>query len=439
MRLRLLLLHDIISIFLFFLLVNSFYIIPPINSSMIVLVIAVFFAILYNQKFLTDFKWLMLNQKIILIYAIIIFLISVNLSITLLHGTVDLSYSKNFISQLIQLTIIVFTTSFIFRIYDNSIISYSQYAERLIVLIFVIQSVVELLAFFSPEFASLVHLTYKPEQIEQLYNNASYSGDREISIRGLALTASPGWGLAVGYGFAFLFYVKHYLLNKPLNIKMLTIGLLLIIGTFFAGRTGFVGAILGLIYYLIASGSLFVKIKNIFYGISILLIGLSIVYFTFTDIAELFINKVFPFVFEMYFQYESTGTASSKSTDVLAKMWTIPISEQVYLYGSGLFTDPSTGSYYRHVDIGYLRNILFGGIFWMLLIVLYNSYIGGVIFILNKKVDFDTKTFIVFLLLYTMVLEAKAMTLAFNKYAFTIFIFYFIALLYDIKQKEKSK
>ena len=37
-------------------------------------------------------------------------------------------------------------------------------------------------------------------------------------IRGLALAASPGWGLTVGYGMAFLFYIKGYWINKNISI-----------------------------------------------------------------------------------------------------------------------------------------------------------------------------------------------------------------------------
>lgn len=155
-----------------------------------------------------------------------------------------------------------------------------------------------------------------------------------------------------------------------------------------------------------------------------------LVYISFPSFVELLVDKVFPFVFEFYYHYEDSGKVQTWSTNRLMEMWSIPISEKTMIIGDGLFMDSSGDHYYMRTDVGFVRNTLFGGIFFTLLIVVYHSYLSSGIF-LFKNISKDTKTFIIFVIVYALILEAKAMTLGFNKYAFSILIFYFIAQVYD--------
>ncbi|CAM1370232.1 conserved membrane hypothetical protein [Tenacibaculum litoreum] len=416
-----------IDVFLMFLLLHGFYIVPPINSSVLAVVIVLFLGAFLKPKFINDSFKLFVNKKIALIFVWIFVLITVNMIISLIHSTYDLSYIKNLISQMIQIVMIIFVISYIFYEYQGE--NYTEYIGYLIVWAFFLQSIVEIVAFIVPAFAALVHLTYKPEVKELMYEG--YEG-----VRGLALTGSPGWGLAVGFGLAFLFFVKLYIVNKRVTFFAIILGLTLVLGTFFAGRSAFLGAVLGVVYYLFSQGKILNKIRNCFFAIAILIFCLIIVYFLFPDFSELLVERVFPFVFEFYYKYESSGVAQTGSTNKLMEMWSIPISPTTFFVGDGLFTDPISGKYYMLTDVGYLRNLLFGGVFWVLLVVGYHFYISSVSILFNKKVDFNNKLFIVFLLLYMLALEAKAMSLGYNKYAFIILVAYLIAWIYEKKYKS---
>jgi hypothetical protein len=85
-------------------------------------------------------------------------------------------------------------------------------------------------------------------------------------------------------------------------------------------------------------------------------------------------------------------------------------------------------------DVGYIRNLLFGGIFWVIMVIIYHLYINCFIFLRSKMIDSNTKLFILFLTLYALILEAKAMTIGYNKYIFIILSFYFISLIYETKK-----
>ena len=412
------------GVFLLFLLVHSFYIYPPINSSMLSVFFLFALAFVFKQSFLTTTYKLSTHKNLISLYFLILLMFLASISIPFLHGTLDLSYSKNFISQTIQLVLIIFVFSFIFHNYKEKRFTPTEFAERLIVWIFVMQSVVQILAFLSPQIASIVHLFYTDKAFERLY--VGYGG-----IRGLALTGSPGWGLAVGYGLAFLFYVKAYIVNRKITVVTISLGLLLVLGTFFAGQSGFVGAILGIVFYLVASGNPVIKIRNAVYGL-VLLLGLVLaVYFSLPNFVALLQDRVFPFVFEFLYKYASTGELQTNSTNILMQMWAVEISDITYLIGTGWFTDPNTGAYYMHTDVGYIRNVLFGGIVWIFFLFLYQAKLIGLNYVNYKSTPKNTKKLIVFIFIYLAILEAKAMTIGFNKYMFSIVVFYSLALVYE--------
>lgn len=413
-----------VSVFLTFLLVHSFYIIPPINSSMVGVVFLFLIALFLKRTFLTTAYRLAFHKGARNLYIFMLVMSLISIAIPFVHGTLDLSYTKNFISQFVQIFLIIFVFSFVFHNYRHRNLSPTEYAEKLIVWIFVVQSIVQILAFLSPQIASIVHIFYTEKAFERLYEG--YGG-----IRGLALTGSPGWGLAVGYGLAFLFYIKAYIVNKKVTIFAITLGLLLVLGTFFAGRSGFVGAILGIIFFLIASGNPLIKIRNTVYGLLLFLVVVLAVYFALPGFVALLQDRVFPFVFEFLYKYASTGELQTNSTNILMQMWAVEIPEMTYLHGTGFFTDPVSGGYYMGTDVGYIRNLLFGGVLWIILLFLYQAKLIGFGYINKKLTRKNTKMLLVFILIYVAILEAKAMTVGFNKYMFSIVVFYSLALLYE--------
>lgn len=112
-------------------------------------------------------------------------------------------------------------------------------------------------------------------------------------------------------------------------------------------------------------------------------------------------------------------------------MWSVEISDMTCLIGSGWFTDPHTGSYYMLTDVGYLRNVLFGGLIWVFMLFIYQAKLLSLGFINKEFVRKNTKKLLLFIFIYLAVLEAKAMTVGFNKYMFSIVVFYSLSLIYE--------
>ena len=82
-------------------------------------------------------------------------------------------------------------------------------------------------------------------------------------------------------------------------------------------------------------------------------------YFLFPSMTEHLVDNVFPFAFEPFYKMYYNDEFSTSSTDRLEEMWQVSTSIEEILYGSGSFIDILTGAYYKHVDIGVLRNLFY--------------------------------------------------------------------------------
>lgn len=383
-----------------FAIVFSFYVVGPIQSSMVVGCICFCFVCTFKtvRKEFSKLLWSRTGQSIIMGQCL---LLALSLIFPAIHGTFDLSYTKSLISQAIKIICVFFFVSCL-DIKEKNI----SYYERLFVRIFVIQTVIQVLAFSSNSFAAIVlHFSRAGE----LY--ADYGGRR-----GLALSGGTGWPLAIVYALAFLFYTKNYVLSKKISLRIVFIGLMLLVGVFFSGRSAYLGILTSLLYFFLSSKRLWQKLKIVSSFLWWLVLGtallVSILYFVAGHMLDTFLNLVLPWAFEFFYKAANTGELSTGSTDVLLDMWTKVenITFDNFLFGDGLFTDPITKKYYHEVDIGYLRNMFFWGIFGTtgLYVMFVSMFVP-----LYIKAQRERRLFVFILLLSFFILELKAMTVLF--------------------------
>lgn len=151
-----------------------------------------------------------------------------------LHLTMELEYIKVLIAQMFH---------FICGIFIIIYLKYQkQYTtlkiEQTIIWAFLVQSIIQLIAMSIPSFAHFILYFSRAHDLQDAYGGG---------VRGLALSSGVGWSLGLAYGLIYIVFVKRYLLSG-VNMKSTLIGILLLMGTIFAGRTGFVGACLGGIF-----------------------------------------------------------------------------------------------------------------------------------------------------------------------------------------------
>lgn len=368
------------TLLLLFCFVFGFKIYSIIDSTILVGII-LSILILFNNQYKKYFIKIISKRKTINVFLLMFLIILLSLLVNLFSNEIDLSYIKTFIHFMITILIGI------------ELIAYLQYKQKqenilnYIIIIFLIQSIFQWTCYLIPSFSSLFNY-FRSDSMNQMV--ITYSG-----YRGIALSQSGFFSLSSSYAIViFLFFSKKNTLFHSELIKILSF-IILLSGTFFAGRTGYVG-LLFVPFLLLYKNKIKFNFKKI---ILIIFLIISIIpIFNITKQNEK-IKMLYSYTFQLIDNYKNGKGFRSTSTDSLNNMYKIDISTKTFFLGDGKYTN-SDGSYYKKTDVGYLRKILYFGIIGMLLSI----FLEFAILCINvKKIDFE-KLLLFFLLL---ILELK--------------------------------
>lgn len=403
----------------------SFYIVGPLTSSIFIAVpfiVCCLISSIYRNWLFDELK----NPFILQILLFQLLLIGLGLWYSTVHLTFDFSYIKTIFGQMIHFICGIFIILYL----KNKNRIDSSDIEKYIIYAFLIQSLIQLIAITSPTIAAFILYFNRAEALQ-----AAYGG----GVRGLALSSGVGWSLALTYGLVYIIYTKRYLLNR-IRIKEILGGIILLSGTFFAGRTGFVGACLGSLFFLLNNQKKilykFFFVLEIFFS---LILFCCLFYLLFPGLTNHLVEKVFPFALEPFYKLYYNDRFSTGSTDVLSEMWQVPVSLSEFLFGTGYFMDPVSGAYYKAVDVGVLRNLFYWGILGYTILVIYQLVMIRPIRYVEKVSTTSHRNMILyknFIILYLVLLEFKAMTIGFNKMTFSVIFLLSFFYLEDCKAKK---
>ena len=397
--------------------VFSFYIIGPITSSMVIAIPFIYLYVRGNSRFLLDVFCL----RVFYFLGIILFL---GLFYSIIHTTFDYSYLKTILGQFIHL----FLGFFIVTVFRNRYCVTTENIEKYIVIAFFVQSIIELIASVTPSFAVML----------LPFNRAYDFAVNEPGRRGLALAAATSWSLGLSFGLLYIIYVKRFLLNRITFDKIIA-GVILLAGTMFAGRTGFVGAAFGGILFLLnANKSVIYKVVVILKIIIAIAIICLLFYFLFPNLTTHLVQNVFPFAFEPFYKLFYNDEFATGSTDRLQEMWKVAITPLEVLLGTGNFTEPS-GSYYKHIDIGILRNLFYWGIGGYAIMIVYQLYFLYPIKIKSsdKQKRWNIVAYRFCLTAYLFMMEFKAMVLGY--YIMSMSIVFLLGYFYYYEYRKEKQ
>lgn len=202
-----------------------------------------------------------------------------------------------------------------------------------------------------------------------------------------------------------LFYIAYNHKSSQRFLLLVSFSMIGILAMMMA-RTAFFGLIIGIGIIIIGSfsgtGSFFksiipfmmlggglVILSNYFYGIS-------------SDS-----EKLFSFAFEMFESQSESGKFETHSMSALYEMWNIlPDTLTTWLIGDGLWSN-NDGSYYKYIDLGYLRDLWYFGLIGTFFLFRYYYYSLKLVFI--KKKLFTPYHRIAFwsLFLFVLIVNAK--------------------------------
>jgi hypothetical protein len=198
-------------------------------------------------------------------------------------------------------------------------------------------------------------------------------GEQSFRFFGLIGRGDPIFGIPSAYGISCILFFWLQLLpgrNCLKGWKAFVVMLFVLLGITMSGRTGYVGFVIGLLVYIVFRWGNFSRLWKNVIKVSctfLLLIVVSKVVLTPQQWSN-FENRVMPFAFEAYYNWRDFGKFGTESTDVLSEAHYYPIATKTLLLGEGSFSDQRG---YTHSDAGYMNNAIFGGIFYILILVIY--------------------------------------------------------------------
>jgi hypothetical protein len=243
-----------------------------------------------------------------------------------------------------------------------------EYIMVLVIYIFVIQGVISLISF-----------VYEPvgDFLISLHNEGTVDRLSHVAFRFYCLSGNSFFDLPAGFGLSIMLFIRlQFIEGKDYfpGIRKYLIFVILLIGCSFIGRTSFVGVALSLAMGIFMVQDVAVKLRRIIVGLLGSSIILLIMFFLLKPAQQQMVqNNVLPFAFEFFYRYQEGDGLRTASSDSLEDMY-FPVSQETLWKGDGYFFAPggyAVGGYYKGTDAGYMRQVLFGGIPYILLLILY--------------------------------------------------------------------
>lgn len=395
--------------------------IPYINDSSKIVGIILISQYLFIRNYRSKVNQLLMKKTIYGIYiswALVVFWF---LLTQIIHSTYQFDFLITFINLLIQIVIGIFLyAKYEVKGINNKII-------RDIILCFILQTVIQWLSFVSVEIREYLNIFRSEDAIliGQKYNN----------MRALAISGSQFFGLSASFGLIYMIYLSK-IKELQINNKLLSwaLFLFLISGTFFAGRTGYIGLLLGTLYLIIVF--LFKKegkfqkanksFKNLLVtsGISLLMLIFLRIIWARVDLTNF--TYLIRYTFEFLINKINNGTFSTTSTDGLFQNMYFLVGTKTFLIGDGKYFDYLTNSYYMKTDAGYMRNILLFGLIGILLLILFQ-------FMIIRTKSRKLNLFDVLCVTYIFILHIKGEVLGF------LIMFQSILLLLYLSESTAKK
>ena len=365
MKIKLVFFKRLFTVFLTSYLMNIFYFNGLVRVQQLLLWTSILLYLLLNWKIVET----IINRNILTYISkknvcILLALWGIIIIITPpLHGTTDFSYFRDYLSVIASILSYSVICVRIYKTENGNRIAekfMQYYVYGMAIYIF---STIFAITIESYRNFILNHVSMS-EYALQVIQDPRYR--TRIGFAGLSVYAS-GIKCAFANIFTLYFAYKNIREHKRNKMGLAILYLLTLLGEFFYSRTSLmVSVILLFVFVFFVLVSLHRLGKFLKY-VLIAVIGILT--------AALYIGQFegdsasMRWALEVYINLASGRGFSATSLNIMKRMAFTP-SMSTLLVGDGYYTDPGTGFYYRSVDLGYLRSILYYGLTGFLFAVL---------------------------------------------------------------------
>jgi hypothetical protein len=375
------------------------------------------------------------NAKIImatLILAVIVY------SYSTFHGQPVAGSIKRIFIQLSMLLTLVYILPILMEDVKES----NAFEEALIIICytFALQGAIHFAAYLIPPLGDFI-LYMKPDYFIADIENPAKNFHR---FRGYALSGSVYFELPSAYGVAFILFVRLQQIKGQTYLtgyKSYIVFILFIIGIMLTGRVGFVGVGVGIgLYFLFVKDPVAILgriFKNVLAFLPVLMI---IWFFVISPSQRKSIEaEVFPYAFEFYYKFKDTGRIATGSSDTTFKAFYFSLETETLLFGHGVDDIFGLLDQYGFTDAGYMRTIMFGGIPFLICLLVYQFlyFSMPIKAALRYKEEETRKDFYCFLFLFIYILVLHLKDYALGLQHLTEVLFLYAGISYLIKYYAK--
>ena len=347
--------------------------VPVFYNSVIVAMLLSIVYYVYNKRAIPITYFFQRYNATILIATILLGVIV--FAVSVFHGTEVMSdLQKRIWIQFMMLTAMILAIPLLIEGKEDYAF---EKISAIICYVFALQGLIHLSGlFFSPVGDFLFEM--KPEALKIAVSDPAMNLDR---FRTYALAGSIFFELPAAYGIAFILFFRLSLIENQQYIsgwQQYIVLFLMIAGVILSGRTGFVGLGIGVFLWLLFSFTKIIHffVRNIWKIILAISILLIVFYFLFSSTQrQTLIDDVFPFAFEAYYNWREGGKFATGSTDVnFSENFYFYLQDRTLLVGHGI-ADISQYSKlgYNSTDVGYMKSMIFGGIPFLICLIIYQS------------------------------------------------------------------
>lgn len=354
------------------------------------------------------------TQKIVAVFILVFLTATVLSSITSFFSYVDFGFVKTLILIAIQLI----TCIFLYAFFEYQKVEFDFF--DVLVNVFVLQATIQLLSFLVPSFHELTNI-FRTDNVIRM----------SFGIRGLSLDRYDYFNLAGAYGLIYIllafrwenWHIKSYF-GKIVRL------VLLIFGGMASARTAIftLAAVFFVRMYVkmtLSHGKIRVNLRRTFIVfLSFFLVSL-LLYFGLKNYQPF--RTMTGFLLASFSNYISGRGFTTTSTDELFGNMYFKLDIQTLLLGEGHFTD-EFGGYYMRTDAGYMRSVLYWGV-WGTLLLFWFQLCFLNIRSANKLKRIEAYT----IMIYILALNVKGSVLGANSIILSIL---FLLLLYDNERKK---
>ena len=354
-----------------------------------------------KKKYQGKYLAMLLSRYHIYILLLIIVVAVYSAIVVLLNDTGDYSYLRVCVHMIVNIEVGVLLFGLI-KAYgkEDKVIDY-------IIDVFIIQAIIQILSFVSPDFKLITDIFRSSTQLEYAKLYAGY--------RGLGVAGSGFFGLAIVYGFLFVLIAYYWREWNVKSIIMRTLYLIILgLGAVSAGRSALFGIFFAFLYLTLMGGSRFIgnsyrivigmgNWKTILVMFFLILIGVSM-YINLAETTNPSLRGFYHFISSFLEGiFNDKGLYSSTSGQSLFDSLKYELDYKQFLFGDGRYAGIDGAANYMHQDSGYMRNLLLFGIGGSFLLFCIQYFMWKPCFLNNT----EEKVFAAVICLMAMVFHIK--------------------------------